>query len=136
MTNQKASVLACVTSQFDCDRIIKTARLLANDNGCSLRVLIVLNPTDNYAIHSEQIQYLHNISIKSDTDMTILFNKDSVKAISEFINQNNICRLVTGVADGKNSFLINLNKECPEIPITMITKDNRIYSFELCQCYS
>lgn len=136
MTNQKTSVLACVTSQFDCDRIIKTAKLIAKEHDCNLRVLSVLNPTENYAQHSKQIQYLHDISIKSGADMTILFNKDSVMAISEFINQNNICRLVTGVADGENSFLIKLNKECPEIPITMITKDNRIYCFELCQCYS
>ncbi len=43
MKETKSSVLACVTSQYDCDRIIKTAKEIADDCGYELRVLSILN---------------------------------------------------------------------------------------------
>ena len=135
MTNHKPSVLACVTFQFGCDRIINIAKLFAKKYDCNLRVLSVLKPTDNYALYSKQIQYLYDISKKSGADMTILFDSNPVTATAQFINDNNINRLITGIPDGENSFLVNLNKECPEIPITMVTKDNKIYNLELCPSF-
>ena len=47
-TEKRAVVLACVTLQFDCDRIIKIAKQIADDTDCDLRVLSVLEPTHDY----------------------------------------------------------------------------------------
>ena len=41
-TEKRAVVLACVTMQFECDRIIKVAKQIADDTDCELRVLSVL----------------------------------------------------------------------------------------------
>lgn len=137
MKSEAPSVLACVTCQYDCDRIIRTARKIADDCDCELRVLSVLKPMSNYADISEQIEYLYSVSKENNADMTVLFADDAAKATCGFVVKNNVQRIVTGMHDGKsNSFILRLNKLSPSTSISMISKNNMVYSLELCPCYS
>lgn len=132
MKETKSSVLACVTSQYDCDRIIKTAKEIADDCGYKLRVLSILKPTSNYTAVSDQIEYLYLVSKESGADMTVLFHDNASSAAAEFVKENNVRRVVTGMHDGGNeSFLVMFNKLAPKVPITMVAKDNMVYSMEL-----
>ena len=136
MKTDRSSVLACVTDQYDCDRIIKTAKQIADDYNCELRVLSVLKPTQNLAKVSDRIDYLYNVSKGFGADMTILFAEDAPKSTADFVKKNNVCRIVTGMHDGgENSFLVMFNKLTPFVPITMVAKDNTVYSMELCNSY-
>lgn len=133
MKEIRSSVLACVTSQFDCDRIIKTAKKIADDCDCELRVLSILKPTSNYTTVSDQIEYLYLVSKESGADMTVLFHDDAPSAVAGFVKENNVKRVVTGMHDGgDDSFLVMFNKLAPKTPITMVAKDNMVYSMELC----
>lgn len=137
MKEIKPSVLACVTIQYDCDRIIRTARQIADDCGCELRVLSVLKPTSNYSHVSDQIEYLYLVSKEAGADMTVLFQNDAPKATADFVKENNVQRIVTGMHDGgDNSFLVMFNELVPFVPITMVAKDNMVYSMELCKSYT
>lgn len=137
MTYPKPSVLACVTSQYDCDRIIKAARKIADDCNCELRVLSILKPTHNYITVSDQIEYLHNVSKESNADMTVLFHEDAPKAVARFSSENNVKRIVTGMHDGgDNSFLVMFNKLAPKVAISMVAKDNTVYSMDICKSCS
>ena len=132
MKEIRSSVLACVTSQYDCDRIIKTAKKIADDCDCELRVLSILKPTGNYTTVSDRIEYLYLVSKESGADMTVLFHDDAPSAVAEFVNENNVKRVVTGMHDGGDeSFLVMFNKLAPKTPITMVAKDNMVYSMEL-----
>lgn len=132
MKETKSSVLACVTSQYDCDRIIKTAKEIADDCGYELRVLSILKPTSNYTAVSDQIEYLYLVSKESGADMTVLFHDNASSAAAEFVKENNVRRVVTGMHDGGDeSFLVMFNKLAPKVPITMVAKDNMVYSMEL-----
>jgi K+-sensing histidine kinase KdpD len=134
---KKPSVLACVTSQFDCDRIIKTARTIADDCGCELRVLSVLKPMKNYSTVSDQIEYLNLVSREAGSDMTVIFDSNAPKAASDFAKQTNAVRIVTGMHDGGDqSFLVRFNELSPNVSITMVAKDNKVYSMDLCKSYS
>lgn len=137
MKYPKPSVLACVTSQYDCDRIIKAARKIADDCDCELRVLSILKPTHNYIKISDQIEYLYNVSKEADADMTVLFHEDAPKAVANFAGANNVKRIVTGMHDGgENSFLVMFNKLAPKVAISMVDKDNTVYSMDICKCQS
>lgn len=137
MKTERSSVLACVTGQYDCDRIIKTAKQIADDYNCELRVLSVLKPRQNLAKVSDRIEYLYNVSKEFGADMTILFEEDAPKATADFVKKNNVCRIVSGMHDGgENSFLVMFNKLTPFVPISMVAKDNKVYSMELCNSYS
>ena len=132
MKEIRSSVLACVTSQYDCDRIIKTAKKIADDCDCELRVLSILKPTGNYTTVSDRIEYLYLVSKESGADMTVLFHDDAPSAVAEFAKENNAIRIVTGMHDGGDeSFLVMFNKLAPKTPITMVAKDNMVYSMEL-----
>lgn len=136
-TNKKPAVLACVTSQYECDRIIKNAKHIANDFDFELRVLSILKPTNNYASVSSQIEYLYKVAKESHADMTVLFHDNPSKAAADFVKNNNIKRIVTGMHNGgTNSFLVLFNKLSPVTPITMVSKDNYIYSLDMCKSYS
>lgn len=137
MKNTKSAVLACVTSQFDCDRIIRIAKEIADSSDCELRVMSVLKPTTNYSSVSDEIEYLYLTSKESGADMTVLFSDNAPKVTAEFVKNNNVERIVTGMHDGKdNSFLVKFNELSPTTPITMVSKDNMVYSMDLCRAYS
>lgn len=137
MKNERSSVLACVTGQFNCDRIIKTAKQIADDCDCELRVLSVLKQTSDYSKVADQIEYLYHVSKSVGADMTVLFENDAPKAAAEFVENNNAMRIVTGMHDGKyDSFILRFNQLSPETSISMVSKDNMVYSLDLCRCYS
>ena len=137
MFSDKPSILACVTSQPDCDRIIREAKNIADACGRELRVLSILKPTTEYISVSDTIEYLYSVSKAAGADMTVLFNSDAPKAAAQFANANKVERIVTGMHDGGDkSFLVKFNELAPEVSITMVAKDNRIYTMELCKAYS
>ena len=134
MDNPKPSVLACVTSQFECDRIIKKAKEIADDCGCELKVLSVRKPTNDYAEAAEQIEYLRNVSKQAGAEMTVMFHEDAPRAVAGFAKDNNVERIVTGMHDGGNeSFLVMFNRFAPMVSITMVAKDNTAYSMDVCK---
>lgn len=134
MKSANPSVLACVTDQYSCDRIIKTAKKIADRYDVDLRVLSVLKPTRNYESVSDCIEYLYQVSKEAGADMTVLFNSDAPKAAAQFARENNISRIVTGMhGGGYNSFIVEFNRQLPLVPITMISKEDTVYSLELCE---
>lgn len=134
MYSDKPSVLACVTGQYQCDRIIKTAKEIAQIEGCELRVLSVLEPTSDYSKISGEIEYLNAVAKESGADMTILFHDNAPYACADFVNQNNVQRIVTGMHDGgAESFLVMFNRFAPMVSITMVAEDNTAYSMDVCR---
>ena len=137
MKTKKPSVLACVTGQYECDRIISVARQIADDCNCELHVLSVIKPSNNYSSVSDQIEYLYLVSKENNADMNVLFQSDAPKAAAEFAEENNVQRIVTGMHDGKNdSFLVKFNQLLPKMPITMVAENKSVDSMDLCECYS
>lgn len=136
MDNPKPSVLACVTSQFECDRIIKKAKEIADDCGCELKVLSVRKPTNDYTDAAEQIEYLHSVSKQAGAEMTVMFHEDAPRAVAGFVKDNNVERIVTGMHDGgENSFLVMFNRYAPYVAITMVSKSSEIYNMEMAKAH-
>lgn len=134
MNRNQPSVIACVTSQYECDRIIETAEQLAAEYDCDLHVLSVLMPTENYALISDQLEYLNRVSKRAGADMTIIFSSDAPKAAVKFARENEALQIVAGIHDGgKESFLVQFNKLAPMISITMVDKNRNVYTMDVRQ---
>lgn len=132
MYSNKPSILACVTGQYDCDRIIETAAAIAEEQECELRVLSVLRPTEDYSKTADVLEYLHRVSKANGADMTVIFSAYAPAAAAQFVNDNNVSRIVTGMHDGGNeSFLVMFNRFAPDVSITMVAKDNIVYSMDI-----
>ncbi len=136
-TEKRAVVLACVTMQFECDRIIKVAKQIADDTDCELKVLSVLKPTHDYTEKAWQIEYLYMVSKEVDADMTVLFDENADKAAANFAKKCNAQRIVTGLHDGgEESFLVGFNRLMPQMPLTMVAEDDMVYSMDVCKVCS
>ena len=132
MNKKQPSVVACVTSQYECDRIIETAEQLAAEYDCDLHVLSVLMPTENYALISDQLEYLNRVAKSAGADMTIIFSSDAPKAAAKFVREKRALQIAAGIHDGgKESFLVQFNKLVPEISITMVDKNRNVYTMDV-----
>ena len=132
MFKNQPSVVACVTSQYECDRIIETAGQLAAEFDCELHVLSVLMPTENYGLICDQLEYLTYVSKKAGADMTIIFSSDAPKAAAKFVRENNALQIVTGMHDGGGeSFLVRFNQLLPNLSITMVDKNRNVYTMDV-----
>ena len=132
MNKKQPSVVACVTSQYECDRIIETAEQLAAEYDCDLHVLSVLMPTENYALISDQLEYLNRVAKSAGADMTIIFRSEAPKAAAKLARENRALQMAAGIHDGgKESFLVQFNKLVPEISITMVDKNRNVYTMDV-----
>ena len=128
MFSEKPSVLACVSGQYDCDRIVEAAKKLAKEEDCELRVLTVIRPEPDYTIISDHIEYLNLVAREANADMTFLFRVDAADATAEFVTENNIHKIVTGLHDGghSSSFPVELNRKAPDVEISMVDMDRTL----------
>ena len=132
MFRNQPSVVACVTSQYECDRIIEAAEQLAAEYDCEMHVLSVLMPTENYALISDQLEYLNRVSKRAGADMTVIFSINAPKAAVKFARENNALQIVAGIHDGgKESFLVQFNQMAPLISITMVDKNRNVYTMDV-----
>lgn len=132
MFSNQPSVVACVTCQYECDRIIDAAEQLAGELDCELHVLSVLMPTENYALISEQLEYLNRVSKSAGADMTVIFSSDAPRAAAKFLRESNSSQIVAGMHDGgRESFLVRFNQIAPEISITLVDKNREVYTMDV-----
>ena len=132
MNRNQPSVVACVTSQYECDRIIEAAEQIAAEYDCEMHVLSVLMPTENYALISDQLEYLNRVSKRAGADMTVIFSSNAPKAAVKFARENNALQIVAGIHDGgKESFLVQFNQMAPLISITMVDKNRNVYTMDV-----
>lgn len=120
----KPSVLVCVTSQFDCDRLINKGFEKTVDKDYDLHVLCVHTPVSNASFLSQEIEYLYQTSKTLGADMTIAFNDNAPKTTADFAKRINAKLIITGMPDNrKNGFVDTLSMLLPKSDITMVTKE-------------
>lgn len=96
--NENQCVLACVTVQKDCARLIRRGREMARESGLPLRVLHVsqgkniLNSADSAAILNELFSLAH----EADAEMNIVYEQDVPAAIARCAGEWNAAALVLG----------------------------------------
>jgi len=103
--NRYNNVLACVTQQKSCERLIHKAATLKSENG-SLFVIHVSKQKWNFfdnAKDGEAMEYLFSVSKSYGADLTVL-NSDRVpETIAQFAQHYQIDLIVIGeTAEGKS----------------------------------
>lgn len=100
------SVLACVTQQKSCERLIRAAAQLKTDNG-SLYVIHVAEKNWNFFDNTEDgeaMEYLFSVSKSYGADLTVLNSNRVVETIAQFAHHYNVEIIVIGEApEGKPS---------------------------------
>ena len=96
--NENQCVLACVTAQKDCARLIRRGRDMARENGLPLRVLHVsqgknmLGSPDSAMILDELFSLAH----EAEAEMNIVYEQDVPAAIARCAGEWGAAILVLG----------------------------------------
>ena len=102
----KAKTVVCVTDQRNCDRIIRSASIIAEITSTDLAVINIGNPSRLQ--DPDSIEYLFNVTAQYGGEMTVLYHTDPAKAIVKYIKGNKVGNLVTGLPESPNSVLHKL----------------------------
>lgn len=131
-SKKKPSVLVCVTSQYDCDRLIRVGYEKAVALDYDLRVLCVHTPISNCALLSDEIEYLYQTTKGMGADMTIAFNLDAPRTAADFAKKIGAKVVITGIA-GENSlgFIDKVHELLPKSQLIMVTKQNECLTHTL-----
>jgi len=103
---RKATVV-CVTSQLQCERIIRAGRSIANISDTELLVVNVSAP-DFTRQDGEALEYLFRISKENDARMTVLYSDESLKTLTDFIKKSGAVNVVTGMPQQGTSVLYKM----------------------------
>lgn len=119
MSNRKQVCIACVTGQYNCERIINAAACIAQDAGASLEIVSVLcgSCTED---ELGALEYLNSISRTVGAQMTILYNDNPVFAVTEYVKRIKATYVITGMPDKDNKFISLLSAVLPKVRIISI----------------
>lgn len=120
----KEKTLVCVTDQKKCDRIIDAGRRLADITSSDLTVITVARP--EYEQDPQSMEYLFSVAQKNDAEMSILFSGDVSKAIIQYIKENKISNVLTGVPKGETSLAPRLWKKFTHITFFVVEEDGAL----------
>ena len=91
----RPKTLVCVTDQRRCDRIIQAGKRLAALTDSELAVINIAMPKKPQ--DPESMEYLFSVSRENGAEMNVVFAEDISKAIIQYIKNNKISYMLTGI---------------------------------------
>lgn len=123
-------VLVCVTRQKTCEKLIHEGVELAKKHDGEVSVVHVAeNGADFLGIHkeAEAIEYLYGVCRAAHADMTVLRADHVLDTLVQFIRDEQVQVVVTGVSPGKSGvdFAQNLRLRLPGTQVyTVVTQES------------
>lgn len=106
-----SKTLTFVTNQYSSDRLIYSARVVADETGTELVVVGVLD--SEYTLNPEVVDYLFTLSKKNNATMRLIFSEDKVSVLEEMTGAYDCTNVVTGMPSNNQSVLYDLWKQFP-----------------------
>lgn len=113
-----------VTDQFRCERLIRCGKLISEITNSDLCVLNLQNSTTTSNPHA--IQHLFNVSVQHGAVMQILYSDHALKTISEYIKENKISCVISGMPGSANSLLHQLWANFPRVHFFTVNDNGKM----------
>lgn len=120
-----SATIVLVTDQFECERIIKASRVIADLNHNELLVLSVMK--DGASANPDALEHLYSVSKEYDAQMAVQFSDSVQEAIVTFCRENRAVCAVTGVPENRDSVLVRLWKELPGVAFYVANKEGELH---------
>ena len=101
------TTVVCVTNQFQCERIIRAGRSIANISDTELLVVNV-SPLDFARQNGEALEHLFRVSKENNAQMSVLYSDEALKTLTNFIKKSHAVNVVTGMPQQDNSVLVKM----------------------------
>ncbi len=119
------TTLALVTDQFACERIIKSARLIADLSKTDLIVLSVMRT--GAKTNPAALEHLFSTAKEYNARMTVEFSDNPQSTIVHLIHSNHVINTVTGIPNNENSILVRLWENLQNITFFTVTERGELH---------
>ncbi len=129
MKNNK-TVLVCVTPQMSSEELVKVGKTVAEKSKADLEVVSVLPIADGESeIDCSALENIYRTAKNQGGEMAVYFSDDPTLTVAAHIAKRKPLTIVVGFP-GKNSnnFISAIHLLLPEIAITMIDREGKIYN--------
>lgn len=122
-------VVACVTPQDSCTRLIETGARIAAEENLPLVVMSVFRESSGLNANAGgALEKLFECAKKYDAQMNIYFNNSPALVVAVASKKLGAVNLVTGFPEeGSSGFIASVHEILPELPITMVDKNSNEY---------
>lgn len=107
-----AKTVTFITNQYSCDRIIYSARVVADETATELVVVGIMD--SEYELNPEVVDYLFILSKKNQATMRLIFSEDKTGVMRDIIMDYDSRCIVTGMPSSNRSVLYAMWKEFPD----------------------
>lgn len=120
------NILACVTQQKTCERLIRKAHEISQKNDAKLHVLHVAKNSWSFLDNSDEgqaLEYLFSITKSVGANMSVLKSDDITDSIVDYAKNNNVDYIVMGSSSDdhkENNFYKELSSRLKDVTIEVI----------------
>lgn len=125
----KASIVVCVTNQYDCSRLIEAGRKIADEKGLALHVLSVSPVKTAVSERCEELEFLREVTQKAHAEMTVYYDDEPQIVAASFLKEVGAKGVVTGMPGVEsNGFITFLRCIFPDIVISMVSPSGEVFN--------
>lgn len=116
--------LVCVTNQFECQRIIRSGRVIADITHTELVVMSVTSP--EYVQNPQALQYLYDVSKENGATMTVTYSENPAKIIGSYIKGNRVVNMLSGMPSDGSSILYRIWNKFNHVNFFAVTEQGEV----------
>lgn len=116
--------LVFVTDQFQCERLIRTGRGLADYSDTELEVISI--QLESRTQNPLAIEHLFGVSKQNHCQMSVLYSQDVLGTMIGCIKNNRTINVVTGAPGDENSVLYAVFKKFTHVSFFTVAPDGEI----------
>ncbi len=118
------STCVLVTNQFQCERLIHGGRVIADITDTDLCVLNIQN--NAFPTNPAAVQHLFDVSSQNGAAMQLLYSENAFRTISQYIKENKISCVVSGMPAGANSLLHRIWGKFPLVHFFTVNPNGKL----------
>lgn len=119
------TTLVLVTDQFECERIIKAARVIADISQTELMVLSVMKT--GAETNPAALEYLFGVAKEYGGQMALEFSDSPQSTIVHFMRKNRVVNAITGLPKDEGSILVRMWKTLLNIRFFTVTEQGELH---------
>lgn len=121
----KACVLVCVTPQSQCETLIRSGSLIAQQYGVPLEVLSVFHERDGISPDPAVLEELYDCARRENAQMSVYFNDSPAILAAVIAKKKGAIDIVAGFPKERSThFISTLHTLVPDIQISMVDIDD------------
>ncbi len=128
--NNRKTVLVCVTAQKSSENLVRVGKSVAEKSKAALEVVSVLPIADGEnTIDCEALECIYRTAKNHGGETAVYFSDDPILTVAAHIAKRKPLTIVAGFpGQNSNNFVSAIHLMLPEIPVTMVDGEGRIYN--------